>query len=279
MFGKLMKYDFKSMGRLILPCYAASIALAILSKIFIAISSALSGSYGSDIAQIFSSILNMLVGIFGFLIFAIVLLIIFFTIRSFYFTFSSKNGYLSFSLPVSANQHLLSHLLVSVIYIIGSYIVTCISMVILFFEYLKEIPTLFQTLSAENATSSFWLLVLVFIIIGILGIFTLQMQFYSSIAIGSQFKKSRVMGSVLGYFVISMVQSFLSPFLMFFVTNTMLNSSQYTYSRFETLKSTLDTVLQLILQFSIPMIIFGLIIFLAEYFFSRYIFTKRLNLV
>lgn len=278
-----MKYNFTSMGRLILPCYGASLGLAILSKIFLLISKSLSRSYSySDNVQLtdfLAGILSSIAVFLGILIFAIVLLILFFTIRNFYFTFSSKNGYLSFSLPVSANQHLLSHLLVSVIYIIGSFLVTCLSLAILFFEQLKEVPAFFQSLAQANSIASFWKFIVLVLIFSILGIFTSQMQFYSAIAIGSQFKKSRVAGSVLGYFIIYMIRNFISAIVTAFSISGIMNSYSNTYDMFDTVQNIFDFLFSFLLRFTAPALILGLILFLAEYFFCKYIFTKRLNLV
>ncbi len=112
MVGKLMKYDFMSFFRLLLPVQLIIIGIAAINRIIQIFESSDTSAY--HIAFV-SSIVLLVISCLVALVMTVVIAIV-----RFYQGLYSKEGYLSHTLPVTPAQHILSKLLVSVIFEIGT---------------------------------------------------------------------------------------------------------------------------------------------------------------
>ena len=112
MLGKLIKYEFKAMGRVMLPLYVVMIFLAGL----------LSFNLKTGMNDSAQSLLQKFAIILAFLFFAAVMAVfvvmVIMVIQRFYKNLLGTEGYLMFTLPVSTWQHILSKALTAMIWIV-----------------------------------------------------------------------------------------------------------------------------------------------------------------
>ncbi len=104
MLGKLLKYDFRSVGRSMLPVYLASVALSTVC--------AMMARLKLDENKVFSALLILLVALMTASFMGTVVLLA----KRFKDGLLGNEGYLSFALPVSTSAHIASKLLNALIW-------------------------------------------------------------------------------------------------------------------------------------------------------------------
>ncbi|MCL2518709.1 MAG: ABC transporter permease [Oscillospiraceae bacterium] len=183
MLGKLLKYEFKSTARTFLPLYALVIVFSFIFKLSIELEKNLNVS-------IFSMFLSIIYAILIIGVIAITFVVI---LQQFFKTLLGDEGYLMFTLPVEPHLHIFTKLITAFSWIIGSTIVSILSVIILAFSktifadianVLKEIPT--------------DMLVQILIIIIFAGISSILM-IYASMSIGQLITGHKIIGSVAAY--------------------------------------------------------------------------------
>ncbi|MBO4679634.1 MAG: hypothetical protein J5626_08185, partial [Lachnospiraceae bacterium] len=122
MLGKLIKYDLKSLGRLIVPLFAVLVGSSVALRICIELFGNTNGNEG--IASLISSILSVVVA----LVYAMSLTASIFGVyviiaMNYHKSLMSDKGYFYLTLPVSHDSHLVSKLLSGAIFIIISMVV------------------------------------------------------------------------------------------------------------------------------------------------------------
>ena len=142
MLRKLMKYEFQATGRTFLPLYAALVLVAFLIAVF----EQMHKSWGSampwlDIAATISSV------VYGILFVVIMVMTAVMAFQRFHKNLFTDEGYLTNTLPVKAHTHVTGKLLVSVVWVILSFLVFLLSVFILSVFTLR--PESFQTFFAE----------------------------------------------------------------------------------------------------------------------------------
>ncbi|MCC9735326.1 ABC transporter (permease), partial [Streptococcus agalactiae] len=114
MFGKLLKYELKSVGKWYLTLNAAVLLVSIILGLVL---KALGGNFSTDTnstsAQIFTIILVLLLAmvISGSLLSTLAIII-----KRFYSNIFGRQGYLTLTLPVTTNQIICSKLLASLLW-------------------------------------------------------------------------------------------------------------------------------------------------------------------
>ena len=118
MLGKLLKYETAAVGRILLPAY---LALLLLSGVVLLTS------------QIHVSDVPGMIAIITFLVLLAVTFVLTFAlmVQRFYKNLLGSEGYLMMTLPVSIDHLLWSKLLVSLLYLVLSFLVTGVSCVIM----------------------------------------------------------------------------------------------------------------------------------------------------
>ncbi len=124
MLGKLLKYDFKSTFFYYLLVYAAVLGTSVLARLSVS---------AADFDSPFQN--NVLMGMttVGAIVLytgacaASMVLVLFFIAMRFYKNLLGNEGYLSFTLPVTENAHLLSKVLSGVLYLLLTYAVLLLS--------------------------------------------------------------------------------------------------------------------------------------------------------
>ncbi len=202
MLSKLLKYDFKSLSKILIPVYLVSLLLALLTRVI---------NMLADKFHIFSVPSGFISGIFVVVLIAIPIATFIFTILKFYQNLIKDEGYLMHTLPVSKNSLILSKTISSTVFIILSFVFTILflfvgvyglwfdsSFLSLIWDLFKQIDTLFIILTLLS--------ILISVIYN-------QVMIYASIALGQK-HNNKVMYSVIYGVVLYNVTQILSVVIL-----------------------------------------------------------------
>ena len=216
MLGKLLKYELKAMGRIILPLYLVLILAAGLFAVNIKL---------NDKTQTLSGFMNILSIITTILfvacVFVVVIVMFFLVVQRFYKNLLGQEGYLMFTLPASTLEHILSKMLSSMIWIVvgilagtsaGFLMVAIISDLKTFNEFISEIM---NNLDALFGSGSLMRQLGMMVLVLILGVLKSLSEIYASMAVGHQFNSHRGIMSIAAYIVFSIIEMCLGfmPFI------------------------------------------------------------------
>lgn len=209
MLRKLLKYEIKATARVFLPLYLVLILFGIINSLM---------NYNADnfsVPQFITLTLYMLILVGMFVATFIVM------IQRFYKNLLSEEGYLMFTLPVKNWKHIVSKLLVSIMWVILSGLTSIISIVIIILQELtlSEIfldlamawNKLYSTLGTPLYNLSLQL-ALGFIVSMVNGILLI----YVSIAIGHLSNNHKTLASVGAFLGIYTITQIISGFSLFF---------------------------------------------------------------
>ena len=205
MVKKLFKHEFISYFRIMSIIYIILLSVAAFTRILQFFESQ---SKVFNIVNTFT-ILTYVVSIIADIGFAIVLSIV-----RFYKNLFTKEGYLTFTLPVTTNQHLLVKSVTAVSVQAITFLFIVISLCIVtagefLNELLKALHYIFGILSAYSLVHiiSYALeIILLFIAVSFMGVFL----YYLFISIGQLFRKNRVLASFGAYFVYYIITQIIS---------------------------------------------------------------------
>ena len=133
MLGKLLKYEIKHSARYTAAIYLATLAFAAVSVIALLFNSTWLGVM-SCFMLYFAGIASVIVTLVS-------------VIKNFYDTLYSKQGYLTFTLPVKCSTILLSKLIVSVLWIIIGFLVMGVTLFVIFFYAKDKSEGIFESLT------------------------------------------------------------------------------------------------------------------------------------
>ena len=120
MLRKLLKYELKGTARYFLPLFAAIVLLSALNRMF-------GGVYGQGMRWIN----GLLIFIEVILIIGLAVMVFVITILRFYKNLLGNEGYLMFTLPVSARHNILSKLIAAMMWNIGALLTIALSVTIM----------------------------------------------------------------------------------------------------------------------------------------------------
>ena len=195
---KLMKYELRCTGRIMLSIYALTLLLGGLCALFYALSS----RYESDFVAIFNGVL-----IFVFILSVIAALVLsgVIMVYRFYKNLMTDEGYLTFTLPVSTHAILLSKLLTAVIWSVST-VLCALSSVFLATFQIEDIwaglPEAWQEFlwTAGLSPSRIVLLALELAVLLLLSSVASYLLFYAAISLGHSFSNHKILLSVVFYF-------------------------------------------------------------------------------
>ena len=288
MIKKLCKYEFRSIGRTLIPIYIAVIAVSIITAISIAMNVNYANiNYSSNsvqwaiemnvpykLQQVFTFVMSLTYFAVMVALFVLTFVII---LQRFYKGRLCDEGYLMFTLPVKPWQLITSKGITAFVISILSGIVSCISIFIMMIGVAEDRWTLLaQMFSFKNWSMFFFRLneviplwglyaleIIVYIIVGSLASLY---QVYASMAIGHLAKKNRILMSVVAYIVISMILSFIGGIFGVFSAFTMQNLIYINAG---------EAFLHALLIFSIIISIIECVVFFV---ITERILSKKLNL-
>ncbi|MDU4938719.1 MAG: ABC transporter permease [Clostridium sp.] len=223
MLGKLLKYEFKATGRLVLPLYGALLVFGLINKIFLETEIGF-GSASGTIGNI-ASLITMFV--YGCIMAAVFIVTFFIVLQRYYKNLLGDEGYLMNTLPVSVWKNICSKLIVGIVWNILSVIVAIISIVILAY-YPGMIGNAFEFIGEvwRVGISEFGfripLVIFEIIALGILSCASSNLLLYSSMSIGHLANKRKILCSFGAFIGISMITSFITS-----VFNTSIISYNY----------------------------------------------------
>ncbi len=289
MFGKLCKYEFKSIGRTLVPIYLAIIAISILNA-FLGLGSLANGYYnglmsGLSFGRGLLSLVQTLsiIAYFGVLV-AMSVLTLIVVIQRFYKGLLCDEGYLMFTLPVKPWQLIAAKGVVAFVMSLASSLVAFASVFILVlgtagtakvFTAITD-PQLWNAISRAIAHVSSWpLLVFEVIVLVIVSGLVQLYHMYFSMALGHLANKNRVMMSVVAFIAISMLFSFINGLAMIVLGN--VPSFQSFFRMIDKLPDTQGISLVMHLTF-IGSVIYNAIQLAIFFFGTERILSKRLNL-
>ena len=266
MLKKILKYDIKATARYLLPLYAVSLAISLVNGLVNPFN-IIENAQGFSL-QLLISVL--LVIVFFIMIFLMLSGTTIMQIQRFQQNLLADEGYLSFTLPVKAWQHILSKLITSLIWI-----ALCIIVMFLNFSIVARvsIASIFDTLhKALNEIdmaldSGASIALIIYLLFAILLIF---MTLYNALTIGHHFQSNKI------------IASFITFFVFYFITQLLLGGTAIvylliTFGSFDNIPMQSDTIPNGGLLLGALTIIIGLIS-LGHYLSLNYFLKNKLNL-
>lgn len=260
MFGKLLKYDFRSMLKQFAFIWPAALALALVNHF--TLNSFVTSA--SDMRQTVSGIAML---VYVAVLMAMFIIALIFTIQRFFKGLLGDEGYLMHTLPVNPWQLICSKLLCAVVTTLLSTVVAVLSIFLIFPWGAEDFRQLFDGL---GYLFSHWnmeltkaiLCVLEALLFTIVSIATGYLQLYLSMSLGHLFNKNRVAMSVIAFIALNAL------------SGAVMRSIPLWDMRFEPLKSGMD-----LYQQAIWTAIAVELVHAAVYFFGTdFILRKKLNL-
>jgi len=254
MLGKLMKYEFLSMGRIFLPMYGALLAIALINRLL----TLLPHSAPVVISTVIASVMIAAVAV-------ITLILI---LQRFMKNLLSDEGYLMMTLPVKTDYLILSKMFVATIFTFASYLVTWLTILILAssdFAYMgTHIQAFFSDLEPRYLLIAFQALIFL-----LLTTFASILLLYACMALSLFFNKRRGLIS-FGFFVGITT-------IMQIITAIILASSVYMAFDRPTFHNMDDfAVGQIVMFIFIAIALINCAIF---YSITRFMLKRRLNLL
>ncbi len=275
MLRKLYKYDLKSVSLLLVILHAVLLVYTVIGRIGIFIAERAQAFVSPEASRLWG-----IAGAFyivGFILFisAIVIATVVYLAVRIQKNLFSDEGYLTHTLPVKPTQILWSKVFVIWTWSVIDFICVMISVFTLITykdtlpEILKGASTFFGTLFGSFGFTN-WLEEVITLLAGLsqyFGFYPLLLLF--AMCLGNLFKSHKIMGTLLSFFGLNIVLSFLSTMITFIIPGL---------SPFMQANLTQDNLS----VYSGRLMIFTLvwnILFSAIFFVgSRYILTKKLNL-
>ena len=269
MLGKLIKYDLKSLGRLIVPLFAVLVGSSVALRICIELFGSNNGNEG--IASLISSILSVVVA----LVYAMSLMASIFGVyviiaMNYHRSLMSDKGYFYLTLPVSHDSHLISKLLSGALFIIVSMVVFVISFLPLFIgnialpdilDGFKDIWDLIrQYLLAKNG-------VLIICLWSLVVLFGTQIMIFFCITVGQLLSGHRILGAFL---------AFIGHLILSRTISSVLSVNQL--SAFSSKIYDLSSVGEVFSLILLRLIIYYIVIYAIEYVITRLVLKYKLNI-
>lgn len=261
MFGKLLKYELKSVGKWYFGLYGVAGLLSLIIGFGATILNKQASQY-YDSSGVGIAILLLIIISFAIVIGGLILSTFLLIINRFRKNVYGRQGYLTMTLPVTNHQIILSKLTASLIWCLlsGITIIVCFFTIMLIVdppvsaahmaEMIRSMKDGYQNITEVSFTLYY---ILNFIINSIHAILTI----YFAISLGQLFKDHRTLLAIVFYFALNLGETFLT-LLLFLPLGAPTPMTSATYLP---LTLTLSTLLSL-----------------TYYFGTYYIMTKKLNL-
>ncbi|MEG3074079.1 MAG: hypothetical protein RR867_07660 [Ruthenibacterium sp.] len=219
MLKKLIKYEFRTTGKIMLPLFGAALILAGTTKLFLTVGylmlrNAPDFVFGNNFLRGAGMLLTVLT------VFALIALMMVVFINSalrFYKNLLGDEGYLMFTLPATAGQHVFSKLLVSLCWTVGG-ILFSVGVALLLSGGVVAVTTItsngttsisFGAMLQQYAESGlgngvYWIIPLLVLLVFV-GITCQYLMLYLAMAIGAQWPNNRLPASIGAYLGIGFI--------------------------------------------------------------------------
>lgn len=278
MLLKLIKYENKAMSRVLIPVYVFVLLVGVINRLSL------------DLCQRDSTIILIFDFLFSFTCLVAVVMFFIVCIHRFISNFVGSEGYLMFTLPTSTYNLVISKIICTIIWAIIGFADFIVALVIislnksdgltfkLLFDAIKNtVDYLYYNLEQIGQNPRF-VLTMTFIYIALYLLFFI-IHIYTSIAIGTQFPRHKVIFGLVYYFSYFLIFNFIvfvGAYLVFDVPMSYSFGSNYYVI------DTLEEVAFIYNPHLIGTIIVGNVIyiisFILEFIGINNIFQKKLNL-
>ncbi len=201
MLRKLIKYEFKATGRIMLPLYGALLGFSTINKIFI-------GTNMAEVNMDFLGGIPAIITMIGYFVTMVAVFVgtLFITVQRFYKNLFGDEGYLMNTIPVKSSQNIVNKLVVSMVWTIISGFIAATSIFVMAYEpgVLKEAIREFKNIYSEIGLNIFG--IIEFTIFGIVSLAHQIMMLYASLSIGQLFKSKKLLGGFAGFMILSIAQ-------------------------------------------------------------------------
>lgn len=272
MLGKLFKYEWRSISKLLLPIHGFVLLFALLSRLYFTLGGGIDSLINTDF-----TIINVLTMLLIFAIAVILSSVVIFTYiytgYHFYKNVFTDQGYLTNTLPVTPAQLLLSKAFVALLWLLVDVIVIILSSLILAGtkDFFSGFGVFWDAMTGYASQSPLFtaLLILALIIMP----FQLISWLFCSITIGTLASSHKVLASIGAYVGIYIVQQIFG--LIQLVVWGYSSSNMIMRANIDGSNYTFETFLNPVL---ITGLIFNIIMIVVCWMGSKYIMTKKLNL-
>lgn len=259
MLSKLLKYDFKSLGKKLLPLFLGLILLALFTKLFTVIAG------NNAILNIPKGFITaaFIIGLIGIPMITFVL-----GITRFYQNLIKDEGYLTHTLPVKKSSIVLSKCIVANIYLLASVVVSIVAFFIVFYskDNWKLIVDFWNQMTQVFTPG----LLILTIITSVLGFVMQYFMFTLAIALGQQRNEKKGMYSFVYAIVLYTVSQIISSVGLFgymIIDPNIMNKLE------QEIPSTSALIGLMWFSLIISVVLCGVF-----YYATVYIFNKKLNL-
>lgn len=270
MVRKLIKHEMNAFARSMLPMEIILLGMAVLTR-FVQLFETESSAYNTVRT---SSIVMFVIAIVVCLVMTVIV-----SIRRFYVNLFSSEGYLTLTLPVTAEQHIFVKLLISVMSLIITVLTVTVSCCIatmgdVLIEVLKAIDYLFE--EYYNLLGGHMIGYIFEGIILALAIFISQyLLFYACISIGQTARKNRVLAAFGVYFAYYIFTQILGTVFIIIVSS----EPNWLIELFNRLSSFSEQYpFAFVHIIFIGLTVFYVVLSVVYFLVSRYIIKNRLNL-
>ena len=265
MLKKLYKHEFYSLFRSLLPIYAALFGFSVLSRLVYLIKTE------NNIINTFKTL-----AVIGYVltIIAVFVVGIVIVVTRFYKNLLSKEGYLTFSLPFTATQHIICKLVCGAVTLAVDFLLVMSSFIILGIgtkaenDLFKAIPQMLGIFFSYGKWPQITLLIAEIALFAIIKLLEALLMFYAGIAIGQQFK-NKIGASVIAYICLYAASQIIS---LIFVS---LIITVFSASVFE---NYMNSGISAVSTFMLFPLILSALYGTAYFFTARYFLSKKLNL-
>ncbi|MDR2493131.1 MAG: hypothetical protein LBD25_06725 [Coriobacteriales bacterium] len=207
MLLKLIRHEFKSTARVFLPLFAAAIVLAGVNALLLPIADNMGNSTASTVFDMgVSLIVGLLAVLFFVLVSALPIVVLVVVVIRFYRALGDE-GYLWFSLPATASQHLLARTLSALTWCVAAIVVVAASLLLCFSSYgAFGVVSGFLAAAASYGFPIVPVAVMLLILIASATLMSI-LTFYASIAVAPHISQSRFGGSLVAYLIAQVASS------------------------------------------------------------------------
>ena len=204
MLGKLYKHEFKALGRFLVPASLVLIGLAVFCRLLLLVDV---DFFLVDMMKWMATSLNFL----GFIAIYVVALAL--VISRFYKNLLTKEGYLTFTLPFTATQHIFCKLICGMAAFLFSTVVVLLALNILGLgtdfaaEFYHSAGLFLLYLVSQGVHFPIWMIL--FVLVLVLSCSASLLLYYASMSLGQRFQKNRVAGAVLWYVIFYIITQFM----------------------------------------------------------------------
>ncbi len=276
MVKKLFKHEFAYYLRSMLPIYGILLAIAAVGRII---------QFFETDNSVYNTISIISIVTFVMAIIAVFAMTMVFTITRYYRNLFTSEGYLSFTLPVTPTQHILTKMTSAVLVHLASIVVAILAVCIITagdvlievgnaIRYIIDlVPERLAITFKETTTAQWqvniWLFVLEFILLVIAAYLYQMLLFYGCITVGQMFHKNRVLAAVGVYFGYYMVTQVISTIVLIISQHLPWEDLSLIF---------LDAPIGCIHSLLIGYTLLNLLVATALFFVSRFIVHRKLNL-